>query len=378
MAYRTDFGSIHQRPLGVFGAPARYVQGPGATWELGRELQRLGFQGPVLFIAGGTAQRILAPIWQEQLPAVGLQPVIDAFGGECSESEIKRLVAMSDHHGFCAVVGAGGGKASDTARAVADELGLPVVITPTLASTDSPCSALSVIYSDEGSVTGFRFYNRHPELLLVDTEVIAKAPKRQLVAGLGDGLATWFEARATHESHRNNVVGGKPLTSALVLAKLCHDILLADGPAACAAIDAGVPTPALERIVEANILLSGLGFEIGGLALAHAVHNGISTIPGSHHNLHGEKVVIGLHTQLVLEGQPQSEIDEVFSYCQQVGLPTTLAQVGIDAGNDAELMAIAERSVIPGETSHNEPFEVTAIAVMRALKAADQLGRAYL
>ncbi len=106
MAYRTDFGSIHQRPLGVFGAPARYVQGPGATWELGRELQRLGFQGPVLFIAGGTAQRILAPIWQEQLPAVGLQPVIDAFGGECSESEIKRLVGMSDHHGFCAVVGA--------------------------------------------------------------------------------------------------------------------------------------------------------------------------------------------------------------------------------------------------------------------------------
>ena len=88
MAYRTDFGSIHQRPLGVFGAPARYVQGPGATWELGRELQRLGFEGPVLFIAGGTAQRTLTPIWQKQLPPLGLQPVIDAFGGECSESEI--------------------------------------------------------------------------------------------------------------------------------------------------------------------------------------------------------------------------------------------------------------------------------------------------
>ena len=89
-------------------------------------------------------------------------------------------------------------------------------------------------------------------------------------------------------------------------------------------------------------------------------------------------MVIGLQTQLVLEGQPQSEIDQVFRYCQQVGLPTTLAQVGIDASNDAALMAIAERAVIPGETSHNEPLEVSAIAVMRALKAADQLGRAYL
>ena len=377
MAYRTDFGCIHQRPLAVFAAPGRYVQGPGATLELGRELQRLGLQGPILFIAGGTARRTLAPIWHELLPPVGLQPVVAAFGGECSEAEIKRLRNVAANHRFCAVVGAGGGKASDTARAVADELELPVVITPTLASTDSPCSALSVIYTDEGSVTGCRFYNRHPELLLVDTEVIAKAPKRQLVAGLGDGLATWFEARTTYESHRNNVVGGKPLISAMTLAKLCHDILLADGPAACSAIDAGVPTAALERIVEANILLSGLGFEIGGLAVAHAVHNGISTIPGSHHNLHGEKVVIGLHTQLVLEGRPQSEIEQIFRYCQQVGLPTTLAQVGINAGDDEEIKAIAERAVIPGETSHNEPFEVTAEAVARALKAADQQGRAY-
>ena len=182
MAYRTDFGCIHQRPLAVFAAPGRYVQGPGATLELGRELQRLGLQGPILFIAGGTARRTLAPIWHELLPPVGLQPVVAAFGGECSEAEIKRLRNVAADHRFCAVVGAGGGKASDTARAVADELELPVVITPTLASTDSPCSALSVIYSDEGSVTGFRFYNRHPELLLVDTEVIAKAPKDGVIA----------------------------------------------------------------------------------------------------------------------------------------------------------------------------------------------------
>ena len=84
MAYRTALGCIHHRPLAVFASPGRYVQGPGATWELGRELQRLGFQGPVLFIAGGTAQRILAPIWQEQLPPVGLRPVVEAFKGECS------------------------------------------------------------------------------------------------------------------------------------------------------------------------------------------------------------------------------------------------------------------------------------------------------
>jgi len=369
---------IHQRPLSVFASPGRYVQGPGATHELGRELQRLGLAGSVLFVAGRTALRDLAPIWQSTLPAVGIEAVIEAFGGESSTAEIDRLVALSQGKGICAVVGAGGGKASDTARAVADALGLPAVITPTLASTDSPCSALSVIYTPEGRVEGMRYYNRHPLLVLVDTEVVARAPKRQLVGGLGDALSTWFEARTVRESCHHNTLGGLPSTTSTALAKLCCEILLADGPAACAAVEARATTPALERVVEANNLLSGLGFESGGLAVAHAVHNGITEIPGSHNSIHGEKVAFGLLTQLVLEGRPQVEIAEIYRYQKAVGLPITLAEVGVDANSDDQLRTIAERSSIPGESSHNEPFPVTAAALVSALRAADQLGRSFV
>jgi len=369
---------IHQRPLSVFASPGRYVQGPGATHELGRELQRLGLAGSVLFVAGRTALRDLAPIWQSTLPAVGIEAVIEAFGGESSTAEIDRLVALSQGKGICAVVGAGGGKASDTARAVADALGLPAVITPTLASTDSPCSALSVIYTPEGRVEGMRYYNRHPLLVLVDTEVVARAPKRQLVGGLGDALSTWFEARTVRESCHHNTLGGLPSTTSTALAKLCCEILLADGPAACAAVEARATTPALERVVEANNLLSGLGFESGGLAVAHAVHNGITEIPGSHNSIHGEKVAFGLLTQLVLEGRPQAEITDIYRYQKAVGLPITLAEVGVDANSDDQLRTIAERSSIPGESSHNEPFPVTAAALVSALRAADQLGRCLL
>lgn len=173
------------------------------------------------------------------------------------------------------------------------------------------------------------------------------------------------------------MVGGLPSTTGTALAKLCCEILLADGPAACAAVEVKATTPALERVVEANNLLSGLGFESGGLAVAHAVHNGITEIPASHRCIHGEKVAFGLLTQLVLEGQPTAEINEMLAFQRAVGLPITLAEVGVDANNDDQLRTIAERSVIPGESSHNEPFPVTAEAVISALKAADQLGRRW-
>ncbi|WP_411871065.1 glycerol dehydrogenase [Vulcanococcus limneticus] len=377
MAHTCSVVCHHQRPLTVFASPGRYVQGPGATQELGRELKRLGLAGPVLFVAGGTARRDLEPIWREVLPPQGLEPQVVRFNGECTVAEINRLVALGRSSAACAVVGAGGGKASDTARAVADELGLPAILTPTLASTDAPCSALSVIYSAGGSVEGFRFYNRHPLLVLMDTAVVARGPKRQLVGGLGDALATWFEARTVRESCSHTVVGGLPSTTGTALARLCCEILLADGPAACAAVEAGATTPALERVVEANTLLSGLGFESGGLAVAHAVHNGITEIPTSHACIHGEKVAFGLLTQLVLEGRPQGEIEEIYSFQRAVGLPVTLAAVGVDADNDAQLLTIAERSLIPGESSHNEPFEVSTDALISALKAADQLGRRW-
>ena len=378
MAHTNQFVCPHHRPLTVFAAPGRYVQGPGATHELGRELQRLGLRGQIMAIACGTAQRELAPIWNAVLPEVGIEVVVEPFGGECSAAEIQRLSSKGESLRLQAILGAGGGKTSDAARGVADALDLPAVITPTLASTDSPCSALSVIYSQTGKVEAVRLYNRHPLLVLVDTQVVAKAPTRQLVGGLGDALATWFEARTARSSSSINVVGGLPTTTGIAMAKLCCEILLADGPAACAAVESGATTPALERVVEANNLLSGLGFESGGLAVAHAVHNGITEIPESHKYIHGEKVAFGLLTQLVLEGQPQSEINEILHYQRAVGLPITLAEVGVNVESDEQLQIIAERAVIPGESSHNEPFPVSAEAIMAAMKSADFQGRKLL
>ena len=139
-----------------------------------------------------------------------------------------------------------------------------------------------------------RLYRKNPDLVLVDTQVIALSPPRLLVAGMGDALATWFEAVTCVQGRVENMRGGLSTQSALTLAKLCYRTLLADGADALQAVQTQVVTPALERIVEANTLLSGIGFESSGLAAAHAIHNGLTTAKATHAYLHGEKVAFGL------------------------------------------------------------------------------------
>ena len=175
----------------------------------------------------------------------------------------------------------------------------------------------------------YRFYRKNPDLVLVDTEVIAQAPPRLLVAGMGNALATWFEARTCVAGHVKNMRGGGSTNSAAALAELCYRTLLEDGEAALRAVETKVVTPALERLVEANTLLSGLGFESSGLAAAHAVHNGLTVAPGTHHYLHGEKVAFGLLVQLVLEGSSRTTVEQVLGFSTEVGLPITLAEIGL-------------------------------------------------
>jgi glycerol dehydrogenase len=361
--------------LSVFTAPSRYTQGKGATAALGQEMAALGLEGPVLIIAGNTVIGLLEETWRRSLGEAGLRHAVHRFGGECSLAEIERVKAAARELKARAVVGAGGGKVLDTARAAAAGLGLPVVNCPTVASSDAPCSALSVIYTDEGVFQEYRFYRRNPDLVLVDTAVIAQAPPRLLVAGMGDALATWFEARTCVAGHVKNMRGGGSTRSAAALAELCYRTLIEDGAAALRAIEAKVVTPALERLVEANTLLSGLGFESSGLAAAHAVHNGLTAAPGTHHFLHGEKVAFGLLVQLVLEGAPRATMEQVLAFSAEVGLPITLAEIGL-AELPADVLAqVARRATAPGETIHNEPFEVTPDLVADAIGAADALGR---
>lgn len=357
----------------IIYSPMKYVQGPGALTRLPRYAAGLSQSGAYAVMGPHMVKHHGAGL-EEAFKKEGVSLAIHTFGGECSQTEINRILADLKAKKAGVIIGIGGGKTLDTAKAVAHHAGLPVIIAPSIASTDAPCSALSVIYTDEGVFESYLILKHNPNVVLVDTDIIASSPVRMLVAGMGDALATYYEARACFASGKITTAGGTSSITALAIAKACRDSLFKDGLRAKLAAEAKTVSTALENIVETNTYMSGVGFESGGLAAAHAIHNGLTVLPGGHGAMHGEKVAFGLLTQLVLENAPEEEINQVLHFCRQVGLPTTLEMLGLKDVSDEDLKKAAQASCAEGETIHNMPFAVSPQAVFSALKVADALG----
>lgn len=361
-------------------SPSRYVQGAGAIEKIGKYVKPIGSKA--LIMGGKTALSVAGEKIKANLAESGVSTVAyEIYCGESTNAEMKRLAEIASAKGADIVIGVGGGKALDTAKGVVHYSKLPLVIVPTTASNDAPCSAVSVVYSEGGAVVDLIFLAQNPDLVLVDTLFIANAPARQLVAGMGDALATWFEARSCLESGKiATVAGGRPAAAATALARLCYETLLKHGYAAKMAVEQKVVTPSLEKVVEANILLSGIGFESGGVSAAHGFVEGMTILHEDPkydlHNLHGEEVAFGILVMLVMEGKTMDEINEVLNFCHTVGLPVCMEDIGVANVTDEDYRRVAEQACTR-EIIYNMNFEVNPAVVYNALKTAGAIGKAF-
>lgn len=369
----------------AFICPTKYVQGEDEILNLGYFVQTFG-KSALLIAHKDDSARV-----REKLDATaekfGITFVEGGFNGQCSRGEVERLQKLAQEKNCDCTIGLGGGKALDTAKCVAQ--GDALIIVPTIAATDAPTSHSAVLYHEDGMFDDYAYFKQSPSVILIDTTVIANAPTRFLVSGMGDALATYFEARATRNAFANVNAGlpcgaregfcptAKGTNAAMALAELSYKTLMREGKKAKEACDCNVVTPALENIIENNILLSGLGFESGGLAAAHAIYDGFTIFPGTHKYFHGEQVAFGTICQLVLENAPMEELEEVLNFCMELGLPVCLKDIGVDSYTDEELIEVAKKACIEEESIHSMPFPITIEAVASAIKAADRIGANY-
>ncbi|MDR0885928.1 MAG: glycerol dehydrogenase [Clostridiales Family XIII bacterium] len=369
----------------AFICPTKYVQGENELENLGYFVSTFG-KSALLIANPDDVTRVRAKL-DIAASKSDITFVEGGFHGECSRVEVARLQEVAKEKSCDCIIGLGGGKAIDTAKCVAE--GDALIIVPTIAATDAPTSHSAVLYTEDGAFDDYAYFKQSPSVVLIDTTIIAGAPTRFLVSGMGDALSTYFEARATSKAYANVNAGlpcgaregfappAKSTNAALKLAELCYNTLIEDGLKAKVASDANQVTSALENIIEANILLSGLGFESGGLAAAHAIHDGLTILGGTHAYFHGEKVAFGTIAQLILENAPKTEIEEVLGFCVSLGLPVCLADIGVESISTEELRAVAEKACIPEESVHSMPFPITVEAVMAAILVADRTGAEF-
>lgn len=360
----------------IFISPSRYVQGPHLLNQCAHHIQSIGQK--ILIIADPFIWNLLGQEFSTYLSSQQLEICHSHFSGESSQEEINRMMKIGSSNAIDCVLSLGGGKAIDTGKMIAHLLKVASIVCPTVASTDAPTSAISVIYTEDGLFDHYHFSQKSPDLILVDSHIIAQAPVRMLISGIADGLSTAVEANAVITAKANNMIGGKPTLASIAIARQCEEIIFTYALEAVKANQQKQVSPALEAIIEANTLLSGLGFENGGLAAAHAIHNGFSTLSGHIHTLtHGEKIAYTTLTQLFLEKAPENRYFQFLDLYLELGLPTTLNDLHIDSTDDDMLFKIATQTLKQEDTIHNMPFPITALDIVTALKQVDKITHRY-
>jgi len=347
-------------------APDRVHRGSGAISAVGAEIANLG-QRPV--ILGGDRTLVAAqPFLEPMLTAHALTAAWTRYGSDCSEASLAELADVLLDHQADLVIGVGGGKALDTAKLLADRHQLPVVTVPTSAATCAAWTALSNIYSNEGAFLYDVGLQRCPDLLVLDYDLIQTAPQRTLVAGIGDALAKWYEASVSSGRSTQTLV-----IAAVQQARVLRDLLLQNSATALAQPGGAV----WREVVDATVLMAGMIGGLGGAqcrtVAAHAVHNGLTHLPISHAMLHGEKVAFGILAQLRLEEMIQgSQLaatarQQLLRFYREIGLPCTLADLGLAQCPIGELQHAAEVACRSESDIHRLPFPVTSEQVMAAL-----------
>ncbi|MFC7776551.1 iron-containing alcohol dehydrogenase family protein [Pantoea sp. GCM10028869] len=337
--------------------PARVLRGAGVINQLGAICAGLGQRA--LLIGGHQALQAVEAQVRAQLLAANVTLLAQEwFGGETSINQINRLAAMASELHAEVLIGVGGGKSLDTVKAVGAQIGVPVITLPTIAATCSAVTPLSIRYDDNGNFFDIFPLPQAPAAVIIDSELLAKAPARWLAAGLGDTLAKWYEFRAV--SARHPAREGNALSS-LAHSQICYNVIGEHGPAAYAAVLRGESSASLDQVLDAIFTWAGLTSLMSNgahAAASHAIYEGFTFCDKTREFGHGLLVGFGNLCLLALENRTDEEVLDEMRLARDCGVPLTLSEI-------AELDE-SELALIMSESVHAPDMENMAETVTEA------------
>lgn len=355
----------------VRGAPQEYVCQDGAWATLPEHLTKRNLH-KLLFIHGTRSLKAAT----KYLPDLTTFDLVNVhYGGECCDEKVAELRTRFVQENCEAILAVGGGKIADLAKQIGHQLQVPVLILPTLAATCAAYTPLSVMYNQDGSMDRYDIFPEAIALTLIEPSVLLESPIDYMIAGIGDTLAKWYEGDAIIRQLATVPI---EVQVAHFAAKKCQENLLAYGTKAIDAMKKGELTTEFITVVETNILLAGMvggfGDEYGRTAAAHSIHDALTILPQSHHQLHGNKVAYGILVQLMLEHNP-TEIKALLPFYQKMNLPTSLHEMDMVL-TQKEYQAVAKRATIAEESIHLLAEEMTAEKVIVAMQELETMMQA--
>lgn len=302
------------------------------------------------------------------------------YGGNSNMENVEKLKNDPLVQAADMLFGVGGGRACDTVKTVADMLDKPIFTFPTLASNCAGCTALCVIYNEDGSFKEYYYPKQPPYHIFINTKIIAESPYDMFWAGIGDALSKEYEVSfACRDKNLYHI----PLLG-LGIAKTCTSPLIDLGKKALADCKNKTSSFELEQVALDIIMLTGIvsNCEVHinqpdpkdryyyNSSLAHCVYYGSSLIPECEKHLHGEIVAFGVLCLLTYDNQLE-ERDKILTFNKSVGLPTTMKEIGL---TEKDLPIVAEKadSVIEWEYAPGMP---TKEKFINAIKDADKAGK---
>lgn len=361
--------------LRAFASVGRYLQGPGAIAWLPQMTQRLGKSAAMLMGTHFYNREIdrIRGLFTE----VKMEVTLHKISGSCTALEVealKRMIAELPSQPDV-IIGLGGGKTLDTVRIVAAQLDKAMLLIPTSVATNAATSGLSVMY-DEVHRAKTVYLRRNPDCILVDTEFVIQGSPRMLAAGIGDSLATYFEARNNWLANNINTVmpGYRQTLCGKSIAEACVETLLKNGESAYCAVQHGLRTEEFEDTVEAINLLSGLGWENNGCSITHALTPALAAAEQTHTLIHGECVAFCLLVQLLLDRETPEMFARVRSLCRTLHLPVNLYGLGITGGDrEKAVRCIVEYAFALQDTLEVTNYPVTPEKLYNAIFYLDAL-----
>ncbi|MEN8075799.1 glycerol dehydrogenase [Clostridioides difficile] len=318
--------------------PSNYIQERGAINKIGTYFKQL-MKDNVLILMDEFSYANIKEKVTEGFAQCNINYIVELFKGECCMENINAIIEKSNSNNVKCVIGIGGGKVLDVAKAVGHYADIKYIMIPTAASTDGACSKISVLYESDGTFKEYINLYSNPYAVVVDTEVIANAPVRLLKAGIGDALSTYFETEAGYEGDIEKKGFSEISLTARVLSKECLEIIINNAHLAVQAVENKEVNEALERVIEAIIYLSCVGFENGSLAAAHSIANALTTTSKYNNFMHGEKVAFGTIVQLILENKEWELVNRIRNLCRDINLPYSAKQLGIESEEEVEYIA---------------------------------------